>query len=209
MNTEVSTIPFLQLKLYIAISARLDVQPENILNSTAINGTHQIPDQAIRFLLNVHQILHWLDTPKKSRGKGSQEKKTIDVSQESVDVSDESEPEPAKKKTGSRSTRGVFIQDTLSAPNPKPVASKLKLKGIRTLTLAKQKVADTMQALKESKKTSRRQPGTRGSSEVTSRTPRVPNESTVVSATSSEETGTKPGVPDEEKVTSKVNVILE
>ncbi|GJZ31625.1 hypothetical protein Tco_0576672 [Tanacetum coccineum] len=45
--------------------------------------------------------------PKKSRGKGSQGKKTADVSQESIDVSKESEHEPAKKKTGSRSTRGV------------------------------------------------------------------------------------------------------
>nr|GEZ49486.1 hypothetical protein [Tanacetum cinerariifolium]GEZ50048.1 hypothetical protein [Tanacetum cinerariifolium] len=36
--------------------------------------------------------------PKKSRGKWSQGNKTTDVSQESVDVSDESEPEPAKKR---------------------------------------------------------------------------------------------------------------
>ncbi|GKD43076.1 hypothetical protein Tco_1267721, partial [Tanacetum coccineum] len=32
--------------------------------------------------------------PKKSRGKGSQRKKTVDDSQETVDVSEESEPEP-------------------------------------------------------------------------------------------------------------------
>ncbi|GJU76509.1 hypothetical protein Tco_1273579, partial [Tanacetum coccineum] len=68
--------------------------------------------------------------PKKSRGKGSQGKKTADVSQESVDVSDESEPKHAKKKTGSISTRGVVIQDTPSAPKPKPATSKLKLKGV-------------------------------------------------------------------------------
>ncbi|GJV83595.1 hypothetical protein Tco_1523493 [Tanacetum coccineum] len=118
--------------------------------------------------------------PKKSRGKGSQGKKTIDVSQESVDVSDESKPKPAMKKTSSRSTRGVVIQDTLSAPKPKPTASKLKLKGIRTLTLAEQEAADTMEALKE-----------------------------IVSATSSEGTSTKLGVSDEEKVTLEANVILE
>ncbi|GJT08799.1 hypothetical protein Tco_0843261 [Tanacetum coccineum] len=63
--------------------------------------------------------------------------------------------------------------------------------------------------LKESKKTSRRQPGTGGSSEGTGRIPGVPDESIVVYATSSEGTGTKPGVLDEEKVTSKANVILE
>ncbi|GJY07067.1 hypothetical protein Tco_0374121 [Tanacetum coccineum] len=68
--------------------------------------------------------------PKKSRGKGSQGKKTANIFQESVDVSDESEPEPAKKKTGSRSTRGVVIQDTPSTPKPKPAALKLKLKGV-------------------------------------------------------------------------------
>nr|GEW07451.1 pyruvate, phosphate dikinase [Tanacetum cinerariifolium] len=138
---------------------------------------------------------------KKSRGKWSQGKKTADVSQELVDVSDEFEPEPTKKKTCNRSTRGVVIQDTSSAPKPKPAASKLKQKGIRILTLVEQEAADTMQALKESKKTSRRQLGTRGSSEGTSKISRVLDESTVVSATSSERTGTKPGVPDKEKVT--------
>nr|GEU42560.1 hypothetical protein [Tanacetum cinerariifolium] len=42
--------------------------------------------------------------PKKSRGKGSQRKKTVDDSQETVDVSEESEaePKPAKRKTTSR-----------------------------------------------------------------------------------------------------------
>ncbi|GJS73008.1 retrovirus-related pol polyprotein from transposon TNT 1-94 [Tanacetum coccineum] len=117
--------------------------------------------------------------PKKSRGKGSQGKKTTDVSQESVDVSDESEPEPAKKRTGSRSTRGVVIQDTPSAPKPKLAVSKLKLKG------------------------------TGGSSEGIGRIPGVLDESIIVFATSSEGTSTKLGVPDEEKVTSETNVILE
>ncbi|GJW01844.1 hypothetical protein Tco_1557095 [Tanacetum coccineum] len=82
----------------------------------------------------------------------------------------ESVPEPAKKKTGSRSTRSVVIQDTLNAPKSKPAASKPKLKG------------------------------TRGSSEGTGRIPGVPDESIVISTTSSEGTGTKPGVPDEKKV---------
>ncbi|GKC32221.1 retrovirus-related pol polyprotein from transposon TNT 1-94 [Tanacetum coccineum] len=68
--------------------------------------------------------------PKKSRGKGSQGKKTANIFQESVDLSDESKPEPAKKKTGSRSTRGVVIQDTPSTPKTKPAALKLKLKGV-------------------------------------------------------------------------------
>ncbi|GKD76926.1 hypothetical protein Tco_1339547, partial [Tanacetum coccineum] len=63
----------------------------------------------------------------------------------------ESVPEPAKKKTSSKSTRSVVIQDTPSAPKSKPAASKLKLKAIPSLTPEEQLAADTMQALKESK----------------------------------------------------------
>ncbi|GJS90722.1 putative ribonuclease H-like domain-containing protein [Tanacetum coccineum] len=48
---------------------------------------------------------------------------------EIVDVCEEFEPEPAKKKICSRSTRGVVIQDPPSAPKLKPAALKLKLKG--------------------------------------------------------------------------------
>ncbi|GJY64346.1 hypothetical protein Tco_0465806 [Tanacetum coccineum] len=120
----------------------------------------------------------------------------------------ESIPELAKKKTGSRSTRSVVIQDTLSAPKPKPVASKPKLKGVQSLILEEQEAADVMQALKESKKTNRRQPCIGGSSEGTGRIPGVPNESTIVSATSSEGTGTKLRVLDEEKVSTEEKVIL-
>nr|GEW12417.1 putative reverse transcriptase domain-containing protein [Tanacetum cinerariifolium] len=50
------------------------------------------------------------------------------ATKESANVSDESKPKPVKKKTSSRSTRGVVIQDTQSAPKPKLATSKLKLK---------------------------------------------------------------------------------
>ncbi|GKB41641.1 hypothetical protein Tco_0886583 [Tanacetum coccineum] len=106
--------------------------------------------------------------PKKSRGKGSQGKKTIDDSQEIVDVSEESKPEhelvkkkivnvalelgksislakaeeekaakqvhatnarilteSAKKKTGSRSSRSVVIQDTPCATKKPSVDSQV------------------------------------------------------------------------------------
>ncbi|GJY28855.1 hypothetical protein Tco_0404622 [Tanacetum coccineum] len=53
-----------------------------------------------------------------------------------------------------------------------------------------------MKALKESRKSNRRQPGTRGSNKGTGSKLGVLDESTVVSATSSEGTGVKPGVPD-------------
>ncbi|GKF72475.1 hypothetical protein Tco_0208589, partial [Tanacetum coccineum] len=80
---------------------------------------------------------------------------------------------------------------------------------VLSLTPKEQEVADTIKALKESRKTIRRQPGTRGSSEGIGSKPRVPDESTIVSATSSEGTGAKPGVLDEEKVTTEEKVILE
>ncbi|GJR75558.1 hypothetical protein Tco_0087923 [Tanacetum coccineum] len=66
-----------------------------------------------------------------------------------------------------------------------------------------------MQALKESKQISRRQPSTRGSNKGIGTKPGVLNESTVISATSSERTGIKPGVPDEEKDIMEEKVILE
>ncbi|GJS77276.1 hypothetical protein Tco_0727157 [Tanacetum coccineum] len=50
--------------------------------------------------------------------------------------------------------------------------------------------------------------GTGDSSEGTGASPGVPDEFTLIPATSSEGTGTKPGVPDEEKVTSEANIIL-
>nr|GEU34720.1 hypothetical protein [Tanacetum cinerariifolium] len=70
-------------------------------------------------------------------------------------------------------------------------------------------VFDTMKALKESKKTSKRQPGTGGSREGTGVTPGVLDVSTFVPATSSKGTGNKPRVLDEENITSEANVILD
>ncbi|GJT04414.1 hypothetical protein Tco_0838876 [Tanacetum coccineum] len=117
--------------------------------------------------------------------------------------------ESAKKKSSGRSTQSVVIQDTLSTPKSKPATSKTKLKGAPSLTLQEQEAADIMQALKESKKTSRRQPSTGGSNEGTSSKPRVLDESTVISATSSEGTSAKAGVSDEDKDITKEKVILE
>nr|GEU80063.1 hypothetical protein [Tanacetum cinerariifolium] len=117
--------------------------------------------------------------------------------------------ESAKKKTDSRSSRSVVIQYTLSAPKLKPVTSKTKLKGVQSLTPTKKEATDIMQALKESKKTSKRQPGTEGSSEGTGTISGAPNKSKFVSTTSSEGNGTKPGVLDEENVITEENVILE
>ncbi|GKA44184.1 hypothetical protein Tco_0736908 [Tanacetum coccineum] len=149
--------------------------------------------------------------PKKSRGKGSQRKKTTDNSQETVDVSKESEPEPEPVKRKTSSKRRVKKKVTLFAydniisndpdtalelgksiskteaekveaarqvhatyarivmefvPEPTKIrkSSKVtsdppkKLKGVPSLTLKEQEAADIMQALKERKKTRKRQP---------------------------------------------------
>nr|GEV93971.1 integrase, catalytic region, zinc finger, CCHC-type, peptidase aspartic, catalytic [Tanacetum cinerariifolium] len=56
-------------------------------------------------------------SPKKSRGKGSQRKKTTDDSQETVDVSEESEPKPesVKRKTSSKSIRQTEAKEAKAA----------------------------------------------------------------------------------------------
>nr|GFA25410.1 hypothetical protein [Tanacetum cinerariifolium] len=163
--------------------------------------------------------------PKKSRSKGSKAKKNVEESQETIDVSEESEPEhePAKKKTSGkrRIKKKVTLsaddniisddpdaalelaksisQNTSSAPKSKPATSKTKLKGAPSLTLQEQEATDIMQALKESKKTSRRKLASSGSNEETCSKPGVLDESIVVSSTLNKGTGAKPGVPDEDK----------
>nr|GEX31123.1 hypothetical protein [Tanacetum cinerariifolium] len=100
----------------------------------------------------------------------------------------ESVPDSAKKKSGGRSSKSVVIQDTPNTPKSKPATSKTKLNGAPSLTPQEQEVADIMQALKESKKTSRRQPGNGGSNKGTGSKPGVPDGSTVIFATSNHET---------------------
>ncbi|GJV11852.1 putative reverse transcriptase domain-containing protein [Tanacetum coccineum] len=59
--------------------------------------------------------------PKKSRGKGSQGKKSADPTEESVDISDESEPEPLiRRKTSSRRVKKkatISVDDNI-VPEP-------------------------------------------------------------------------------------------
>ncbi|GJS15657.1 hypothetical protein Tco_0410129 [Tanacetum coccineum] len=179
---------------------------------------HPIPDvmltDAIKHLESYQMFIKYLTNqipPKKSKGKGLKAKKTVEESQETVNVSEESEPEPepAKKKTASRRVKKkvtLSANDNIIFDDPN---SKTKLKGAPSLTLAEQEAANIMQALKESKKTSRRQPGTGGSNEGTGSKPGVLDEFTVSSATSSEGTSVKPGVPDEDKDITKEKVILE
>ncbi|GJT98681.1 hypothetical protein Tco_1094199 [Tanacetum coccineum] len=107
----------------------------------------------------------------------------------------ESEPEPTQRRQS-----GIAFRDSFIVSKKRSSDSSKKFKGIQTLTPAKQEAADIMKALKESKKISKRQPGTGGSNEGTGNILGVPDESTVVSRASSEGTGSNPGVPDEEKL---------
>nr|GEU42204.1 retrovirus-related Pol polyprotein from transposon TNT 1-94 [Tanacetum cinerariifolium] len=136
-------------------------------------------------------------------------KKTADDSWEAVDVP-ELEPEPIKKKTSSnrrvKKKVTLFADGNIITDDPDTAlelgkaykrrkSGKVtsdppkKLKGAPSLTLEEQEDADIMQALKDNKKTSRRQPGTEGSNKGTGSKPGVPDESIIVFATSSEGTG--------------------
>ncbi|GKB08425.1 hypothetical protein Tco_0836709 [Tanacetum coccineum] len=187
---------------------------ENILKFVKISEDYQeyglsipdtMPTEAIKQSESYQMFIKYSTGQiclKKTRGKGSQRKKTDDDSQETVDVSKESEPEPEPVKRNTSSKRRVKKKVTLSADDniiSDDPETALKLG----------KSINIMQALKESKKTSKRQPGTRCSSEGTGTKPGAPDESTVISATTSKGIGTKPGVPDEEKEITKENVILE
>ncbi|GJT78085.1 retrovirus-related pol polyprotein from transposon TNT 1-94 [Tanacetum coccineum] len=119
-----------------------------------------------------------------SLSKAEEEEAAKQVHATHARIVTESVPESSKKKTSSKSSRSVVIQDTLSAPKPKPATSKPKLKGVQSLTPEEQEAADVM-------------------------IPGVPDESTVISATTSEGTDTKPGVLDEEKVITEEKIILK
>nr|GEV58194.1 hypothetical protein [Tanacetum cinerariifolium] len=115
----------------------------------------------------------------------------------------ESIPKPARRRPS-----GIAFRYTSQVLKKVSFDLSQKLKGVQSLNPEEKDAADIMKALKESKNTSRRQPGTGGSSEGTGSITRIPNEFKVISTTSSEGTGTKPGVLNEEKVTSIENVIL-
>ncbi|GJZ24048.1 hypothetical protein Tco_0561507 [Tanacetum coccineum] len=114
-------------------------------------------------------------------------------------MKEEDDDDDEGPSAGSNQGRSAKRKRPGSAASGSSDSSK-KLKGTQTLTPAEQEAADIMKALKESKKMSKRQPGTGGSNEGTGNILGVPDESTVISRASSEGTGSKPGVPDEEKL---------
>ncbi|GKC18534.1 hypothetical protein Tco_1020684 [Tanacetum coccineum] len=94
-----------------------------------------------------------------------------------------------RKRPGSAASRSA-----------QPPSKHDQRRGLMIRLRRQSEAADIMKALKESKKMSKRQPGTGGSNEGTGNILGVPDESTVISRASSEGTGSKPGVPDEEKL---------
>ncbi|GKC73241.1 hypothetical protein Tco_1119124, partial [Tanacetum coccineum] len=106
----------------------------------------------------------------------------------------ESDPKPARRRP-----LGIAFRDTSGVSKKMTPDLSQKLKGVLTLTPKEKLAADTMQTLKESKKYSRSQSLTGGSSEGTSVSLGVPDESIVIPTTSSEGTSTKPVVLDEKK----------
>nr|GEX43530.1 hypothetical protein [Tanacetum cinerariifolium] len=119
---------------------------------------------------------------------------------------EESDGELAHRVTRRRRTRGVTFSDTPRVLKKKLVVQSQKLKGIQPLTVKEQLAADTMQALKASKNSSKSLSHTEGSCEGTGITPGVPDESIVIFTTSSEGTDTIPGVPEEVKGASEAKV---
>nr|GEX35207.1 ribonuclease H-like domain-containing protein [Tanacetum cinerariifolium] len=132
-----------------------------------------------------------------------------------IKYSTESEPEPQPVKRKTSSKRRVKKKVSLSADDniildDPDTALELGMSISKTEAEATRLVHATHAKIMENlKKTSKRQPGTKGSSEGTGNIPGVPDESTFIFVTSSEGTGTKPGVLDEENDITEENVILE
>ncbi|GKD57409.1 copia protein, partial [Tanacetum coccineum] len=151
--------------------------------------------------------------PKKSRGKGSQGKKTTDTSEADVEVSEESDSEPMRKQTSSRRVikkKVIISTDDNIIPEPNidleimtksvPEPARRRPSGIDfrdTSSVSKKKSHDLSQKLKGVQTLTPKEQLVADIMKALKE--RVPDESIVVPATSSERTGTKPGVPDEEK----------
>nr|GEW47968.1 hypothetical protein [Tanacetum cinerariifolium] len=182
--------------------------PESIWEDIAFQIDHTMEKRSRhRVLPDVHQVFHWSDSPKKSRGKVKRKTASRRVVKKKVTIYDDDNivPDPdvalelgksisLTKAKEEEEAKQVHDTHARIVTESVPESAKKKSSG-----RSSREVVDIMQALKESKKTSKRQPGTRGSSEGTGTIPRVFDKSTLVSATSSEETDAKPGVPDEEK----------
>nr|GEW84693.1 hypothetical protein [Tanacetum cinerariifolium] len=122
------------------------------------------------------------------------EKKSRHTQVVNVIVSEEFDPEPTRKKTSSKrrvkKKVTLFADDNIISDDPDAALERIKLskvtsdphkkiKSVLSLTPEEQEAADIMKALKESRKSKKRKPGTRGLSEGIGTIPEVLDESTV------------------------------
>ncbi|GJT45676.1 hypothetical protein Tco_0954391 [Tanacetum coccineum] len=146
--------------------------------------------------------------PKKSNGKGSQGKKTADDSQETVDVSKESEPEPKSVKRKTSSKRRVKKKVALSANDniisDDPDAALELAKSISKSEAEEAKVAKrvhathTMIVTEYVHEYAKNKSGGRSSKSVVIQdTPSAPKSKPATSKTKLKGTSSKPGVLDE------------
>ncbi|GJT21892.1 hypothetical protein Tco_0891829 [Tanacetum coccineum] len=149
----------------------------------------------------------------KTRGKGSQGKKSADTPKPtSVEVSDESDSEPARKQTGSRRVIkkkvSIFVEDNII---PEPDVALELVKSMSLTEAAEEEAARQVYATHESIKVQQESANAGGSSEGTGTKPWVLDESTCILSTLHEGTGTKLGVPDEVQgsFAAKADVILD
>ncbi|GJS43445.1 hypothetical protein Tco_0568488 [Tanacetum coccineum] len=162
--------------------------------------------------------------PKKSRGKGSQGKKTTYTPVTDVDVFKESNPKLVRKRTTSKrrvkKKLMIFAEDNIITEDPNITLELGKsinfTEAEKEEAVRKVHATHAMIVTEYVPEPTRRKPSgkvtvdppkklksTGDSNEGTGIKPRVPDESTIVFATSSEGTGAKPGVPDKENVTTE------
>ncbi|GKD26813.1 hypothetical protein Tco_1233027 [Tanacetum coccineum] len=158
---------------------------------TAILANQQDPNTNWGSEIPNHKFEHVFKCSGKSISLTEAEEEAVarEVHATHARIMSESEPEPTQRRQS-----GIAFRDSFIVSKKRSSDLSKKLKGIQTLTPAKQEAADIMKALKESKKMSKRQPRTGGSNEGTGNILGVPDESTVVSRVSSEDqTGSDSG----------------
>nr|GEV40847.1 hypothetical protein [Tanacetum cinerariifolium] len=148
-------------------SSSRDVIPTNVhsVKLDELGGVlkNKARDQAIRGLSDLYQILQWLDTSKEkqrvrksiSLTKADEEEAARRVHATHEQLVTKSDPEPARRSTRRRPS-SIEFRDTSSVSKKKSPDQSQKLKGIQTMTTEEQLATDTMQALKASKKLSRK-----------------------------------------------------
>ncbi|GKB95888.1 retrovirus-related pol polyprotein from transposon TNT 1-94, partial [Tanacetum coccineum] len=194
-------------------------QPFPLYSQALPTGLHTIKDDGVlsrmKFVRIREDVQEYGRAIPDAIGKGSQGKKSaITLKPTSVEVSDESDVEPAKRQIGRKimSKKKVSISaDDNIIPEP-----YIALELAKSMSLAETveeeaardtSIADMMQALKANKKSSKSQPYVGGSSKGTDTKPGVPGESTVILTTSDEGTGLNQGFQMRYKVVLQLKLM--